>query len=51
MNNANQCTQHQLAAIFVHRQEYSPIYPPCEALKYGTVFSTLNQPYCPKKKR
>lgn len=37
----------QLAMISVPWQEYETPYAPAEALLYGTVFSSLNQPYVP----
>ena len=53
MANYQQTNQQQmvLAAIYVPWQDYGPIYQPNEALKYGTVFRALNQPYVPLKKK
>lgn len=50
MTGQQQQTQ-PLATIFVPWQEYTPLYPPNEALKHGTVFNTLCRPYTPRKKR
>lgn len=37
----------QLGMISVPWQEYAALYTPAEALLYGTVFSSLHQPYTP----
>lgn len=34
-----------LATIYVVPQNYCGLYSPSDALKYGTVFPCLNQPY------
>ena len=53
MANYQQTNQQQmvLAAISVPWQDYGLIYQPNEALKYGTIFRALNQPYVPLKKK
>ena len=38
-------TNHKFAAIFVHHQHYCQLFPLGEALKNGTIFTCLNQPY------
>ena len=37
----------QLGMISVPWQEYTTLYTPVEALRFGTVFPCLNQPYTP----
>jgi len=37
----------RLGMISVPWQEYEALYAPADALRYGTVFSGLNQPYSP----
>ena len=37
----------QLGMISVPWQEYTTLYAPAEALRFGTVFPCLNQPYTP----
>lgn len=53
MANYQQNNQQQmvLAAIYVPWQDYGATYQPNEALKFGTIFRALNQPYLPAKKK
>ena len=39
------CGKYRLAQAYVIKQPYAKLYSPCEALKRGTLFTNLYEPY------